>query len=191
MTILFINACVRADSRTKQLADYVLKKNGAAVKEVCLAQAKISPLDGAALEVRNRRAAADDFSDSMFDLAKDFAAAETIVIAAPYWDLSFPAALKSYIEAINVIGLTFAYNKAGQPYGLCRAKKLIYVTTAGGLILDDAYGFGYIKALAHNFYGIQDIFYFKAEGLDFVGADVKGILRAAERKIDLERDLLK
>ena len=35
----------------------------------------------------------------MFDLAGQFAGADTIVIAAPFWDLSFPAALKQYMQA--------------------------------------------------------------------------------------------
>ena len=117
----------------------------------------------------------------MFDLAKDFAAAETIVIAAPYWDLSFPASLKCYIEAISVIGLTFAYNDAGQPYGLCKAKKLIYVTTAGGPIFNEAAGFGYIKSLAQNFYGIRNVSCVKVENLDMIGTDAESILREAEK----------
>ena len=60
----------------------------------------------------------------MFELARQFAAADQIVIAAPYWDLSFPAALKQYFEQINVLGITFAYTPEGVPKGLCRARKL-------------------------------------------------------------------
>ena len=48
-----------------------------------------------------------EFNDHIFDYAKDFAKADTIVIAAPFWDLSFPASLKCYIEAINILGITF------------------------------------------------------------------------------------
>ena len=42
----------------------------------------------------------------MFDLARQFARAEIIVMAAPYWDLSFQAALKQYLEQVNVVGIT-------------------------------------------------------------------------------------
>ena len=41
----------------------------------------------------------------MFDLAKQFAEADEVIIAAPFWDLSFPAALKQYFEQINVLGI--------------------------------------------------------------------------------------
>ena len=184
--ILFVNACVRPHSRTKRLAQSVLRKFSGTVKEVNLEQEHLLPLDGETLERRVKLVSTGVFDDSMFDLAKDFAAAEKIVIAAPYWDLSFPALLKCYIEAINVIGLTFAYNNAGQSYGLCKADRLIYVTTAGGPMFNEDAGFGYIKSLAQNFYGIQKVSYIKAENLDLIGADVESILRAAEKEIETE-----
>ena len=114
----------------------------------------------------------------MFDLGKDFANADTIVIAAPYYDLSFPAMLKQYFEQINVLGLTFTYSETGIPKGLCRAKSLYYVTTAGGPILSDDFGYGYVKALANTFYGIDAVYQIKAEGLDVVGANVEEILNS-------------
>ena len=43
--------------------------------------------------------------------AKQFAGADTIVIAAPFWDLSFPAILKTYIENIYVTGIVSRYSK--------------------------------------------------------------------------------
>ena len=108
--------------------------------------------------------AGSDYSDPMFDLAKQFAEADRIVIAAPYWDLSFPASLKQYFEQINVQGITFVYTPEGVPQGLCRAKQLLYVTTAGGNYVPEEFGFGYVKALAQNFYGIPDVQMFQAAG---------------------------
>ena len=182
--ILFINACVRPQSRTKRLADYLLSKLGSDIKEVNLEKENLMPLNNATLEHRSKQASTGNFNDPVFNLAKDFAAAEKIVIAAPYWDLSFPALLKCYIEHINIIGLTFAYGNDGKPYGLCKANELIYVTTSGGTILNDTAGFGYIKSLAQNFYGIKNISCIKAENLDIDGADVKSILDTAQKEID-------
>lgn len=107
-----------------------------------------------------------------------FANADTVVIAAPYYDLSFPAMLKQYFEQINVLGLTFTYSETGTPKGLCKAKDLYYVTTAGGPIISDEFGFGYVKALAKCFYGIENVYQIKAEGLDIIGADVEAILNS-------------
>ena len=119
----------------------------------------------------------------MFDLARQFSDAEEIVIAVPYWDLSFPAALKQYFEQINVTGITFKYTEEGIPVGLCRARRLFYVTTAGGCYVPEEFGFGYIKALAQNFYGIPDIRQIRAVGLDIDGADVNAILSSVEDSI--------
>lgn len=71
--------------------------------------------------------------------------------------MSFPAMLKQYLEQVNVVGITFIYSEDGVPVGLCRANRLFYVTTAGGYYAPDIYGFGYLKALAQNYYGIQDV----------------------------------
>ena len=97
------------------------------------------------------------FDAPLFALARQFASAEEIIIAAPYWDLSFSAPLKQYIEQINVTGITFSYSPEGVPFVLCRAKKLYYVMTAGGTYVPEDYGFGYVKALAQGFYGIREV----------------------------------
>ena len=57
----------------------------------------------------------------MFYYARQFAEADQIVIAAPFWDLSFPAILKAYMEQITVSGITFEYIN-GRPCGRCKKK---------------------------------------------------------------------
>ena len=174
--ILFVNACVRRQSRTLRLAKRLLNNLNGDIKEVRLEEVSFHVVDEAFIERREFLKNTGKYDDPMFDLAKDFANADTIVIAAPYYDLSFPAMLKQYFEQINVLGLTFTYSEAGIPKGLCRAKNLYYITTAGGPILSDDFGFGYVKALANTFYGIKDVYQIKAEGLDVIGADVDSIL---------------
>ena len=169
--ILFVNACVREESRTKRLADNLLEKLGEPVEEVKLSEISFPVADEAFSLIKSGA-----YDDPLFSLARQFAGAEKIVIAAPYWDLSFPASLKQYIEQINVLGITFSYTAEGTPMGLCRAKELYYVMTAGGTFCPEEYGYGYIKALAENFYGIEKVSLIKAVGLDIVGADVEGIL---------------
>ncbi len=177
--ILFIDACVRAQSRTKRLAKALLAKLDGEVETVRLEDISFPVTDEGYLEKRDGLIAQGAFDDEMFALARQFAKADTIVIAAPYWDLSFPAKLKQYIEVINVLGVTFEYTPEGFPKGLCKAKKLYYVMTAGGSYVPEEFGFGYIKALAQNFYGIDDVELIKATGLDIIGADVEAILSSA------------
>ncbi len=153
------------------------------VEEVCLHEIRFPVVDEAFLNLRDRLISEGDFSNPVFDLARRFAEAEIVVIAAPYWDLSFPAALKQYFEQINVLGVTFRYTEDGIPVGLCTANKLLFVTTAGGCFAPEEFGFGYIKALAQNFYGISDVRRIEAVGLDLNGADVESIMRSAEESI--------
>ena len=184
---LFINACVRENSRTLELAKHVLGKIGGGFDEVNLYQADISPLDAEGLMKREVAASVKDFSDSRFDLARQFATAKTIVIAAPYWDLMFPSVLKVYFEVITVNGLTFVYSEKGIPTGLCNADRLIYVTTSGGPIIKN-FGFDYVSALARTFYGINDVKCISAEGLDIRGVDVDSILQSTKKTIMLDLD---
>ena len=181
--ILFINACVRQASRTRRLAERLLARLGGPVTEIRLEDLRFPKVDEGFLAERDRLIAAGRFDAPLFEQARLFAAADTIVVAAPYWDLSFPAALKQYFEQICVLGLTFRYAE-DRPVGLCRAQRLYYVTTAGGPIYSDEPGYGYVSALARTFYGIPQTDCIKAENLDLVGADVEGLLRAAEAEID-------
>lgn len=174
--ILFINACVRKESRTKKLADYLLSKTGEKIEEVMLWDIDFPVVDESFINRRDRLIINGQFNDPMFSLARKFAKADIIVIAAPFWDLSFPAVLKQYFEQINVLGITFSYSKKGIPVGLCKASKLYYVTTAGGVYYPEEYGFGYVKEMAKSFYGITETELIKAVGLDIDKADEEKIL---------------
>lgn len=177
--ILFVNACIRKESRTRYLARQVLSRLEGMITEVKPAAITKPIVSERFILSRNDATARRVFSDSAYAPAKQFAEADIIVIAAPYWDLSFPAILKAYFEQINVVGLTFEYTEDGRPQGLCKAQRLIYVTTSGGPIISDEYGYGYVKAIAQTFYGIQDVSQVKAEGLDVIGANVEEILKKA------------
>ncbi len=177
--VLFVNACVRGESRTRQLAEALLKKLAEDYTEIRLEDAEFSVVDEGFLKHRDRLIAERRFDDPSFAMARQFAAAGTIVIAAPYWDLSFPASLKQYIEQINVLGVTFEYSPEGIPKGLCKADQLYYVMTAGGSFAPEEFGYGYLKALAENYYGIGKTKLISAVGLDLYGADTKGIMEEA------------
>ena len=116
--VLFLNACVRPGSRTLELAQTLLEKLGGQFWEVRLQEMSLPMLDLKGLEKRNQAAQRADFSDPFFDAAKQFAAADIIVIAAPYWDLMFPAALKTYLETVTIAGITFRYSSQGKPESL-------------------------------------------------------------------------
>jgi FMN-dependent NADH-azoreductase len=177
--ILFINACVRPESRTEELSRCLLDRLDGEITEVRLYEENLLPLCNNGIEKRTQH----DISAAEAKYALQFSKADIIVIGAPFWDLSFPAVLKLYFENITVSGITFEYSEEGRPVSKCNAQKLYYITTSGGYIGNNNFGFDYVKALAENFFGINDISFYSAEGLDIFGADVKSIMDEAKERI--------
>lgn len=177
--ILYVNGCVRPNSRTNRIAQALLEKleaqYGEIRKEVTLAEEDLQVLTLARMEKRDALIGKGQYDDEMFRYARDFSQADIIVMAAPYWDLSFPALLKTYVENIYVTGLVSRYNEKGMPEGLCKAKKLYYVTTAGGPY-NPAYSYDYLADMAKNFFGIPETQLIKAEMLDVFGFDAEKIV---------------
>lgn len=186
-TLLFINACVRGESsRTLSLSQRLIahlqeKREGNdafKVREINLSNIALEPFSYAELEKRDSLLASGDVDDPMFDYAKALKSADAIVIGAPYWDMSFPASLKLFLERTSVVGITFSYADNGTPVGLCHADDLYYVTTSGGYIGEANFGFDYVDALS-GLYGIKRTHCISAEGLDIVSANVDEILENA------------
>ena len=182
--ILFINACPREGSRTLELARHLLSKMEGSVEELTLFEENLLPLNGKTLALRDKMTANQNFDHPIFKYAKQFAKADTIVLAAPFWDLSFPSALKIWLEYVMAKEITFRYTEEGFPCGLCKAKKLFYISTAGGPVLPAHMGFSYMDGLAKSYFGIPETVLFSAENLDVVGADTAAILSKAKEEID-------
>ena len=183
-SILLLNACVREGSRTLRLANRVLTHLKGDLTEIVPERERLLPLTGETLARREAALNRGDTDAPLLRYAKAFASADEIVVAAPYWDLSFPAAVKTFFEHVTVTGVTFSYDADGRPIGHCRAKRLLYVMTAGGPILPPNHGFAYVRDLASVFYGIPETVLFSAEMLDIPGQDVERRLREAEEQID-------
>lgn len=180
--LLFIDVCARKESRTRRLAESVLSHIEGRITHLKLYEREVFPLDENAINQREECVACGSCEPDYLKYAKQFAAADEILIAAPYWDFSFPSLLKVYLENVTVNGIAFTYTEAGIPKGLCRAKRVIYVTTAGGPITDASFGYGYVRALCNNLYGIADTECVCAENLDIDGVDPESILQEAKEE---------
>ncbi len=182
MSVLFVNACLRGErSRTLKLCtEYLEGKED--VEEVNLAKLDLKPFDVNMVDYRVEKQEACAWDDPIFALARQFADADEIVIGAPYWDLSFPAALKVYIEHVSVCELAFHYTEDARCEGLCRAKRMTYITTCGGFVDGANYGYEYMCGIAQMF-GIPEVRFIAAEGLDVLGMNVEAQLDLAREKM--------
>lgn len=181
--VLYVNACVRKESRTERIAGALLRHLDGNLEEVRLSALNLQPLSGERLIKRTELIERGGYSDPMFRLARQFQQADEIVIAAPYWDLSFPAILKMYLENIYVTGLVSEYTETGEPRGLCRAKKLWYVTTAGGPYLPD-YSYAYLRTMVQDYFAIGETELIAAEMLDVQGFDAESIVENKIKEIE-------
>ena len=193
--ILFVDACMRGPelSRTSRLCrsfleEFTARCPDSQVSRRDLTDAKLPLLTGELAAQRDAWVKQGE-EHPLLAPAREVAACDLLVIGAPYWDLSFPAALKGYLEWSSVLGITFRYAEDGRQVGLSRARALVYLTTAGGPVEGQNYGFDYLRGLAGMF-GIPDSRCVAPENLDVWGTDVEQVLRQAEERADaLAREL--
>lgn len=103
----------------------------------------------------------------------EFLAADALVIGAPMYNFGVPSQLKAWIDRITVAGVTFRYTETG-PVGLCAGKKIIIVSTAGGLHSGQPTNVGHEAFLqvVFRFLGITDLKFVRAQGLAY-GEDAR------------------
>lgn len=193
MKLLFVDCCISqrgADSRTRALADAFLKAFQAAHPEAEIETVPpetllaLKPFAPDMLDDRDALAGVKAWDAPVFSLARQFRAADRIAVAAPFWDLSFPAALRTYIEYISANGLTYHYEADGC-HGDCRAERLVYLTSGGDFEREDSVGVLHWRQLCAMF-GVGQFDYVFAGGLDVDPAKAPELLEAA---CDLARKL--
>lgn len=178
MKVLFVNSCIRNDSRTLRLCREYINKYFSAddieIEELVLQNEDIKPFNGEMLEKREADIAAESYVSFDYKYARQFADADIILIGAPYWDCNYPSVLKAYIEHICVRGITFGYVN-GVPAPLSKAQELIYITTAGGYFPETCSLDMYLNEFCAMI-GIPKLTIHKADGLDIIENDIEAIL---------------
>lgn len=169
-TLVVVDACMRAESRTKKILDGILevlyKKYN--VEIISLKDIDCTWVEESVLKERDSGYVPDEF----VALSKKVANADRLVIAAPFWDMSFPSVLKVFFENISLFNITFT-SDATHCVGLCKAKKVLYITTRGmnistGEPLEQATP--YIKALSY-LWGLGELEVISAQNLDYSTPD--------------------
>ncbi|MBQ3102918.1 MAG: NAD(P)H-dependent oxidoreductase [Oscillospiraceae bacterium] len=148
-TLLFVDSCISQrgeGSRTRKLCSAFIDTFLAANPDYELVRVDVEALNLPnftlpMIEERDKLLHDGHTDLPQFAHARQFAAADRVVVGAPYWDMAFPSVLRAYVEHICANRIGYCYGEFGQK-GLCRADKLMYITSGGGFI-DDYANIGY------------------------------------------------
>lgn len=127
--LLYIDSCIRGElSRTKRIAAPIIEKlkERYDVETITINDLELNPVQ----IDENRRRANGIVSEEALCWANKIKNADRIVIAAPFWDMSIPAALKTFFELCSLFGVTFDSDEK-TCFGLCKAENVMFITTRG------------------------------------------------------------
>jgi FMN-dependent NADH-azoreductase len=195
MKLLHLDSSILGDaSASRQLSHAVVEAWQAAEPDVQviyrdLASDALSHLSAASLVAAGtpaelRDAAQRHEAELSETTLEEFLAADAIVIGAPMYNFALPSQLKAWIDRITVAGKTFSYTENG-PQGLAGGKKVVIVSTAGGMHAGQPSGAAhedYLKFVL-GFVGIDDIQVVRAEGLAYGEEPRAAALKAAEQQV--------
>lgn len=169
--LLYIDACIRdEESRTKRIAEPIVAalKEKYDVESLVLNELKLTVVQKDLINERN----SGIIDKTVMSWAEKVRDADRIVIAAPFWDMSIPAALKNFIELCSIFDITFKSNDK-TCYGNCKAEKMLFITTRGmdistGDELEQATP--YLKAVSW-LWGIGPLQVIAAQNMDYVSEE--------------------
>lgn len=168
--LIIIDSCMREESRTRVILD--------AARGVLSARYDIETIDVNALALPPvtpetlKERTSGRVPEETVAIARRIASADRIVIAAPFWDMSFPACLKAFFENMSLFNVTFT-DDGTTCTGLCKCRKVLYITTRGMDIPNGDYrdqGSSYLKALS-SLWGLGEVITVAAWKLDYLPAD--------------------
>lgn len=168
--LIIIDSCMREESRTRVILD--------AAKGVLSARYDIETIDVNALALPPvtpetlKERTSGRVPEETVAIARRIASADRIVIAAPFWDMSFPACLKAFFENMSLFNVTFT-DDGTTCTGLCKCRKVLYITTRGMDIPNGDYrdqGSSYLKALS-SLWGLGEVITVAAWKLDYLPTD--------------------
>ena len=180
--LVIIDSCMHEGSRTRRLLQAAVNELSTryAIETFDVNALAFPPVSPEIMQQRNN----GYVPERIVEVSRRIAAADRLVIAAPFWDMSFPAALKVFFENMSLYNITFGSNDR-ECFGLCRCEKLLYITTRGmnihtGDPLEQATP--YIRALGF-LWGLGDIHVVSAENMDYSSEEeIEEKIREAVRK---------
>ena len=165
--LVYIDACVRdEESRTKRIAEPIVEALSSRyeVERITLNELHLEVVQKEKLKERMN----GHIEEPILTYAKHIASADRIVISSPFWDMGIPACLKAFLELCSLFTVTFE-DDGTKCVGLCKAQKMLYITTRGmnietGSVLEQATP--YLKALSW-LWGIGPLTTIECHNMDY------------------------
>ena len=139
MTILLINASIRAGESVSRALSYKLAKKleneniieRDLANEITFVSSESLSAVRKAKENRSPEQAANKITQLADTLIEELQNADTVIIGAPVYNFGPPASLKAWADLVARAGTTFRYTENG-PEGLLKDKKAYIVAVSGG-----------------------------------------------------------
>ena len=184
--MIVIDSCMRAESRTKLILDAAVAELSKRyeVEIIDVNSLGLPPLDKVTYVDQRENGNVPSLA---IELARKVATCDRLVVAAPFWDMSFPAILKSFFENISLFDITFTDNGT-TCVGLCKCEKVLFITTRGmdirtGDPLDQ--GSPYLTALSF-LWGLGEVITVAATNMDYLSPEDLALRIEAAKKEAVE-----
>lgn len=193
--ILFLDGCMRGweVSRSYAVAEkfieaYRKTHPGDTVEELHLTEEHFTWYTGREVERDARLLADAKFHAPEFDMARRFAKADKILLAAPFWNMTLPAAVVAYFENVCIYEIAFRCKGDGSYEGLCAAKKFLCIMTSGSEYQEDDDARAvvpYLRSLC-GMIGIPEVTHLWIEGLDLDDGEAdERLIRSIEEAVEM------
>lgn len=163
--IIYINSCIRGkDSRTALLADNIISDlKDVEIEEINLSKLNLLPY------TESNNPVYHPVEERFFEISRKLANSDGIIISAPFWDMSFPALLKVFLEKLSLPDIMF-HDDGKTCLGISGCPFMFYVTTRGMNIEDGSHleqATPYLKALC-ELWGIKQFDYISVHNCDYI-----------------------
>lgn len=166
--IVYLNCCIRGDeSRTLKIASPIIEdiKKYAEIIEINVAELDLKPYNKERYDSKVK----GNFNPEYFEYSKLISESDGLIIASPFWDMSFPSQLKTFLEAVSLFDVMFVSNDK-ECIGIAKCPFLLYITTRGmNISLGDKLeqATPYLKALCW-LWGIKQFECIDASNFDYL-----------------------
>lgn len=183
-TILSLKSSANGvNTHTNKLVDAIVQKlcdkyQGNSVKDCDLTLSEIPHLNGYTIgafytPAEHLNETLNASLDASNKAIADLMAVDFILIGVPMYNFGIPSVLKTRIDQITRVGVTFYFDETGMPKGLVHNKKVFLAISTGGIYSDGPlkqYDFTepYLRSL-FTYLGMTDITTVRAEGTAIPG----------------------